>query len=247
MSDYHTPAEAETEAFPAVSPRRRPWRRISVGPVAMAAVAAGLIVAIGAGVVLAAGQLHRPAAVRASPTPSEQPLPEFAGKRSPVLARVIDRRAGLSYDRLGGGWTEGKDGRRLAQALGSPEQPVMTAGGAEYLVAPLQAGLGSSADQVMAANVAEEVIRSARYPAKPMLTPYSPEWLPGGWMAGFQVGSSQGDWEVVVAAVFDTGVGRPGVLVVTVPKARRSLLPDIRALAESVQPQIKPVGRAGRM
>lgn len=235
--------EAETETFAAIrveEPRHYPLAR--------AAGAAGLVVLLGVAVAaLGQGQPRRTPAVRASAAPSEQALPDFLGARSPVAGRITDRTAGISYDRLGGHWIRGKDIRRLASALGSTEKTVMRAGTAEYAAAPLQPSMGSEPSGEVAANVAEEVIKSGRYPARPELMPYSPEEVPDGWMAGFQVGPSQGDWEVVVAAVLETGIGRPAVLVVTVPKAQRALLPDIRAMLRSVRPEIQPVGRANRM
>lgn len=240
--------EAETETFAAI--RAEEPTRI---PLTRAATAAGLVVALGVAIAaLGQGHSRRAPAVRIfgaprTAAPSEQALPDFAGARSPVSGRITDRTAGISYDRLGGHWVQGKDVRRLAPALGSSEKTVMRAGTAEYAAAPLQPSLGNEPSGEVAANVAEEVVKSARFPANPVLTPFSPEQVPDGWMAGFQVGPSQGNWEIVVAAVFDTGLGRPAVLAVTVPKSQRALLPDIRAMLGSVRPEIQPVGRANRM
>ena len=46
---------------------------------------------------------------------------------------------------------------------------------------------------------------------------------------------------------FNTDLDRPGVVVVTVPRADGGLLPDIRAMLQSVRPEIHQVGRANRM
>jgi hypothetical protein len=223
--------------------------------VALAAGGAAAVVLLGAGVVAVAGPRDggRPAPVASGGTSGrarsrafgrtssstsggtswsgEQALPDFAGPSSPVMGRITDRAAGISYDRLGGRWSKGKDVRELAKALGSATKTAMRVGSAEYLAAHLQAGFGASAERETAVAVVEEIVRSARYPSRRSLTPYTPEHLADGWMAGFRVGSPGGGWEVVVAAVVGTGV-----LAITVPSADQAVLPDVRPLLRSIRP-----------
>jgi hypothetical protein len=187
-----------------------------------------------------------PAVVSATPSPSSttvaaKAFPRYPGKKSPARGRITDRAAGLSYSRLGGGWTYGRDVRRLSTALGvsrrGPQlRGIMQAGTAEYLSAPLPTALGRSATAAAAQAVARKVLRSGPARTATLLS-YAPERLTGvkGWLAGFQVQGGSADGEIVAVAVVDTGAARPGVLYVSVPKPGKAVRADIRALVQSLR------------
>ncbi|MGI8328868.1 hypothetical protein ACRYCC_02820 [Actinomadura scrupuli] len=183
-----------------------------------------------------------PAVPSASPTPAALPFPRYPGGKSLAIGRIIDRKAHLSYSRLGGKWSLGQDRRKLATALGvSRKGPqlrgIMEAGRAEYLSAPLPASLGSSATPEAAQAVARKVIGTGQ--AKPpTLRTYAAERLSGGlkgWWVGFQALTGSTDGEIVAVAVVDTGAARPGVFYVAVPKGDKTVRPDIRALVKSLR------------
>jgi hypothetical protein len=183
-----------------------------------------------------------PAVPSAGPTPLAKPFPRYPGTKSLVIGRIIDRKAHLSYSRLGGKWSLGQDPRKLATALGvSRKGPqlrgVMEAGRAEYLSAPLPATLGTSATPEAAQAVARKVIGTGQ--AKPpTLRTYAAERLTGGlqgWWVGVQALTGSTDGEIVAVAVVDTGAARPGVFYVAVPKGDKAVRTDIRALVKSLR------------
>jgi hypothetical protein len=262
--------DAETTSFAAVPPVTRdrvaapaeeatetgtPPRRGQRSRAVLIALAGALIVVVLGVAAAAAFGGERGKGPRPVPVPSAAALvpsapggtagkafPRYSGKKSPVLGRITDRAAGLSYSRLGGKWGYGQDGRRLSALLGvgrkgSQLRGIMQAGGAEYLSAPLQASLGRSATAAAAQAVARDIIRAGQL-REPVVLPYVVERLSGGirgWLAGFQVQSGPTDGEIVAVAVVDTGAARPGILCVTVPRGDKSVRPDIRAIVLSLR------------
>ncbi len=237
--------EAETITLPTVRlPVTPPARRRASGGAWRGVVLAGLIaMAVGAAGIGVSGYVRQPlrrSSVEIPPTlPAPRPerldLMGLTGPRSPVAGRLTDLGAGLSVARLSGRWHVGKDVWR--PALGARPPSVMRAGRAEYLLLPLPAALGRSAT----GQVAESVVRQAagRLPGDAVGQPYVSQALTGrarGTVAAYRVTTPAGGWTLVVAAVAATAHGRPGVLLVSVPRSGKAALADLPTLLSSLRP-----------
>lgn len=179
------------------------------------------------------------------------PLPRYAGRSSPVVGRLTDRAAGLSYARLGGGWGSssreqqpGVTGRTLSLWVESrPERGWFALYGSDRLSPELLFSYRGERRLFQAAMAQMETFTSI-YSAdtvfvdvvsQPLTVDGHEAWvLVRQTRLGAKVDTTIRS-ELQTLVLIDTGKERPAYLYVSMPDPAQDHLPDVNRLISSIR------------
>ncbi|MBX6383574.1 MAG: hypothetical protein IRZ07_11490 [Microbispora sp.] len=178
-------------------------------------------------------------------------LPRYPGKSSPVIGRLTDRAAGLSYARLGGGWGSpsreqqpGFDGRTLSLWVESrPERGWFAVYGSDRLSPELLERYRGERRLFQAAMAQMETFTLIYSPdsiyvdvvSQPLTVDGHEAWVlvrqtRMGAKADTTIRS-----ELQTLVLIDTGKERPAYLYVEMPDPAYDYLPDVNRLISSIR------------
>ncbi|MEU7942514.1 hypothetical protein [Microbispora bryophytorum] len=178
-------------------------------------------------------------------------LPRYPGKSSPVIGRLTDRAAGLSYARLGGGWASpsreqqpGMAGRTLSLWVESrPERGWFAVYGSDRLSPELLARYEGERRLFQAAMAQMEAFTWIYSPdtifvdlvSQPLTVDGHEAWVlvrqtRMGAKADTTIRS-----ELQTLVLIDTGKERPAYLYVKMPDPAHDYLPDVNRLISSIR------------
>lgn len=246
--------------------------------IALLAGALVVVVLIGAGGYFflrrgdsAAATVPPPRAVKESPTsalpqittepqvklPPNKAMPRFSGSPARVVGMLDDRRAGLSYPRLGAPWRVPTARNDLAVPGWSGQQAVAAeqrgeqARHARLLTGVLQSPLaaeytGPRSLRTVTAKALRDVIelyydfphQERALASQPLNVGGRRGWLISSYLK-FKRPGVKATGEVVAVAVIDTGRSAPAVVLAGVPNTHRAQWPDINLFFSRLKPITK--------
>lgn len=201
----------------------------------------------------APAQMSTPSAPAPSPPP-QKPLEQFGGSHSPVVGRVTDTSAGLSYAKFGKPWEIPAQKSPMAEPGFTGRQDVVTEknGSTPIWWGRLMSTMLSSADKDLYGGpgteqkTAEQLAmlyetrfygfrHQTRQVASQSLTVNGHQ----GWLVGYYLTyhrpKMKATGEIFTLAVVDTGRARPGVLFMSIPDTQKKLWPDFNYVLHSLK------------
>ncbi|MFC7716689.1 hypothetical protein [Nonomuraea recticatena] len=174
-----------------------------------------------------------------TPAPESLAFPAMPGKASKVVGKIVDRRTGITYPRLGKPWTaKSFPPFAIAQRAGKVALPhTMVASAPLPVAADKPSSLADYRD--LAVRAARWSLRSQHPEGATVTWTGSQKLAVGkGWIVGFKVDYTFGgrrQSSQALAAVVDAGKSKPAMLLATIPESGKGHWRDLNSLVKGLR------------